>query len=90
MKNSDTPEMPAIEGQPTIVASAKMAYQEGDYRVYATELEIAWRWDLFKGSNHLHTGFAYSLETSVDTARRKIVFFKRPNVTRILSLSDES
>lgn len=67
-----------------MVGKPMLVYAEDDYRVYATELEIMWRWDLFKGDRHLHMSWAHRPETCADAGRRKIAFFQRPTVTKLL------
>ncbi|MDD2877287.1 MAG: hypothetical protein PHT60_11630 [Acidiphilium sp.] len=80
----EIPEIPHVAGQPAIIGKTTLAYSEGEFRVYTTELEILWRWDLYKGERHLHTGCAHSQEGGVLQSQSKIRFFLRPNMAALI------
>jgi hypothetical protein len=77
-------DLPEIAGGPPPIGEPILLEEDGDFRVYGTELAIMWRWDLFEGDTHRHTGCAQRPESCVVAARGKIGLFRRPDVARLL------
>lgn len=77
-------DLPGITGGPAALADPVLLLEDGEFRVYGTELEIMWRWDLYKDDTHLHTGCAQRPESCVVSASGKIGFFRRPTVALLL------
>lgn len=78
------PKIPDLAGMFGAIGDTRLIHEEGSFRVYATELEMMWRWDLFEGDRHLHTGCAQRPESCIVGARSKIGFFRRPDIARIV------
>jgi len=77
-------DLPQLFGGPAVIADTILLLEDGEFRVYGTELEIMWRWDLYKNEEHLHTGCAQRPESCVVSAKGKISFFRLPTVTMLI------
>ncbi|SEQ52131.1 hypothetical protein SAMN04488038_107158 [Solimonas aquatica] len=89
-RSGDTPAIPRLDGLPQAVGATVLIHEDGEFRVYATELEMLLRWDLFQGDRHLHTGSALRVESCIVSAKGKIGFFRRPTVARLIAAGDEA
>jgi len=78
-------DLPQFAGGPAVIANPILLLEDGEFRVYGTELEIMWRWDLYKNEEHLHTGCAQRPESCVVSAKGKISFFRRPTVMMLMN-----
>lgn len=84
----DAPEIPELPGLPESVGKPTLILEEKGYRVYATELTIMWRWDIYNGESHIHTGCAQRPESCIVAAKVKIQFLSRPTVAALLGGRD--
>ncbi|QDF96985.1 hypothetical protein CJ010_10830 [Azoarcus sp. DD4] len=84
MNTKDVADIPGLAGVPEAIGTTVMIHEEDGFRVVATELAMMWRWDLFEGERHLHTGCAQRPESCVVAAKSKIRFFQRPIVAHLL------
>lgn len=64
--------------------NAKLIYEEGDFKVFAEELSIMWKWDLYRGDHYLHTGSAQRIESCIVSAKTRIGFFRRKDVSSVM------
>ncbi|PKO83146.1 MAG: hypothetical protein CVU17_09970 [Betaproteobacteria bacterium HGW-Betaproteobacteria-11] len=62
-----------------------LLHEEGDFRVYAEDIGIMWKWDLYQGERHLHTGCAQRPESCVVSAKTRISFFQRKDVAGLMT-----
>lgn len=83
----ESQDLPQFAGGPAVIADTILLLEDGEFRVYGTELEIMWRWDLYKNEEHLHTGCAQRPESCVVSAKGKISFFRRPTVMSLMNNS---
>lgn len=81
---SEVPLIPDLPGLPEVVGETRLLCEEEGFQVYGTELAIMWRWDLYDGERHLHTGCAQSPETCLVSARSRMKFFRRPAVVGLM------
>ena len=84
MMKIELADLPNMDGGPTPIADPVLLHEDGAFRVYGTELEIMWRWDLFEGEQHLHTAGAQRPESCIAAARSRIDLFRRPDVARLM------
>lgn len=89
MDVTDKHQIPDIAGIPAAIGSMVLIYEEDGFRVFATELEMMWRWDLFEGERHLHTGCAQRIESCIIAAQSKIRLFKRPTIALLLHSNED-
>ncbi|WP_068635398.1 hypothetical protein [Thauera butanivorans] len=80
----EAPAIPDLPGLPETVGEPTLVLEEDGFRVFATELTIMWRWDIYNGDAHVHTGCAQHPESCVVAARSKIRFLRRPTVAMLL------
>lgn len=78
-------DLPPFAGGITAIANPVVLLEDGEFRVYGTELEIMWRWDLYRNEEYLHTGCAQRPESCVASAKGKISFFRRPTIMSLMN-----
>lgn len=68
-------QLPGLADGPRPVGGLELLIATGKFEAYAIELEMLWRWDLFKDGEHFHTGSALSRSSVLRSAEAKIKFF---------------
>lgn len=78
-------DLPRLGDGSAVIANPVLLLEDGEFCVYGTELEIMWRWDLYRNEEHLHTGCAQRPESCIVSAKGKISFFRRPTVMALMN-----
>ncbi len=68
-------DLPGIVGGPTPVGEPELLIEAGNLKAYCLEMEMLWRWDLFKDEEHFHTGCALSKDSALRAAQGKIKLY---------------
>lgn len=84
-------QLPGLLDGPRPVGEPEFLVAAGKFEAYAIELEMLWRWDLFKDGEHFHTGSALSRDSVLRSAEAKIKFFgSNEEIAELLKASQES
>lgn len=81
-------DFPKIEDGPSVVTEPELVYSAGDFDVYLTELEMLWRYDLFKDGEHIYYAGAISKSSAERSAIMKVKLLS--NNSNILNMHNES
>ena len=79
---------PKIADGPSVVSEPELVYSDNNFDVYLTELEMLWRYDIFKDGEHIYYAGSISKSSAERAAITKVKLLS--SNSNILNMHNES